>query len=196
MYLVRSVETEDLSISDGCRISLINHFSKPFSQDEKRVSSLRELCESEFEKEVYDALTEKGYWVTPQVKVGSYRIDLVVEGDNDSRIAVECDGDRYHGPEKWPEDMNRQRILERAGWTFFRFFASAWHRHRKDIMRNLEETLSDAGIKPIEGESRNKSPHTELREIESPENEEEEANSHTLDVLGDAEQDTFNLSGN
>ena len=41
---------------------------------------------------------------------------MVVEGDNDSRLAIECDGDRFHGPDRWDSDMRRQRILERAGW--------------------------------------------------------------------------------
>jgi hypothetical protein len=33
----------------------------------------------------------------PQVRTGAFRIDMVVEGANDSRLAVECDGDEFHG---------------------------------------------------------------------------------------------------
>ncbi len=29
-------------------------------------------------------------------------------------LAIECDGDESHGPDRWQHDMNRQRILERA----------------------------------------------------------------------------------
>ncbi|HEX8247210.1 MAG TPA: AAA domain-containing protein, partial [Pyrinomonadaceae bacterium] len=58
MYLVRSVSAEDLSSSDKYRHSLLQHFSLPFAQNEKRVENLRELCESGFEKEIYDILTE------------------------------------------------------------------------------------------------------------------------------------------
>ena len=39
-----------------------------------------DLCDSGFERDVYQRLVEKGYNVTPQVKVGPYSIDLVVEG--------------------------------------------------------------------------------------------------------------------
>ena len=70
MYLVRSVELNHLSEADRLRRSLIGHFTSPFAQDEGRVTSLRELCESPFEREVYDILAERGYWVTPQIKVG------------------------------------------------------------------------------------------------------------------------------
>jgi REase_MTES_1575 len=68
-----------------------------------------------------------GYKVTPQWKVGSYRIDLVVEG-NDKRLAVECDGDRYHPLDKLGEDMERQAILERMGWIFSRIRGSEFFR--------------------------------------------------------------------
>jgi very-short-patch-repair endonuclease len=36
------------------------------------------------------------FQVIPQVKVGNYRLDMVVEGHNDARLAIECDGNRYH----------------------------------------------------------------------------------------------------
>ncbi|HHK5177296.1 TPA: hypothetical protein ACQT19_005993 [Pseudomonas aeruginosa] len=39
---------------------------------------------------------------------------MVVEGANDNRLAIECDGDAFHGPDRWEADMNRQRILERG----------------------------------------------------------------------------------
>lgn len=76
MYLVRSIELEELSQRDILRRQLISHFAQPFAQDEKRVEDLRRLCESDFEREIYDLLIERGYRVTPQVKVGAYRIDI------------------------------------------------------------------------------------------------------------------------
>ena len=85
MYLVRSVELEHLSESDKLRRGLIAHFASPFMQDEVKVEDLRKLCESPFECDVYDCLTERGYCVTPQVPVSQYRIDMVVEGANDAR---------------------------------------------------------------------------------------------------------------
>ena len=148
MYLVRSITIDELSPSDKYRHSLIQHFSLPFSQDEKRVENLRELCESDFEREVYDVLTERGFKVTPQVPVAGFRLDMVVEGNNDTRLAIECDGDRYHGPDRWESDMRRQRILERAGWQFWRCFASTFVRHRSEVIDELLKSLSDRGIEP------------------------------------------------
>lgn len=167
MYLVRSVETGHLSGADRLRRSLISHFAAPFAQDERRVESLRELCESPFERDIYDELTSRGFWVTPQVTVGQYRIDMVVEGHNDARLAIECDGDKYHGIEKWADDMQRQRVLERAGWVFWRCFASTFIRRRKDTLGDLMKTLAERGIEPIGSEGAPRSVHTECRIVSS-----------------------------
>ncbi|QIX61450.1 DUF559 domain-containing protein [Hymenobacter sp. BT18] len=148
MYLVRSVDVEDLSPADQLRRKLLAHFVSPYTQDEHQVGSLRTQCESEFEREVYDFLTERGYRVQPQVRVGQYRIDLVVEGENDQRLAVECDGDQYHGPDRWFDDLRRQRVLERAGWRFWRCFASAWVRWRSETEQSLLLHLAELGIRP------------------------------------------------
>lgn len=167
MYLVRSVEPGQLSDADRMRRSLIAHFAAPYAQDEARVEDLRGLCESAFEREMYDELAQRGFMVTPQVVVGQYRIDMVIEGHNDARLAVECDGDSYHGPDKWADDMERQRVLERAGWTFWRCFASAFRRRRSELMNDLVRTLSEAGIEPIGAEGAQKSVHTERRVVSS-----------------------------
>lgn len=167
MYLVRSVDLEHLSDADRLRRSLIGHFAAPFTQDEARVEDLVRLCESPFERELYNELTQRGYWVTPQVRVGQYRIDLVVEGHNDARLAVECDGDKYHGPEKWADDMHRQRVLERAGWVFWRCFASTFIRRRKEMLDDLLGTMAQRGIEPIGAEDAPRSVHSEHRVVSS-----------------------------
>lgn len=167
MYLVRSAELNDLSDKDHLRRGLVSHFVHPFAQDEQRVDDLRELCESPFERDVYDELVERGYRVIPQIKVGDFRIDMVVEGHHDTRLAVECDGDRYHGSDKWDADMSRQRVLERAGWRFWRCFASTYVMHRSEVLQDLVNTLSERGIEPIGAENAPRSVYTEFRTYSS-----------------------------
>ncbi|WP_241479653.1 DUF559 domain-containing protein, partial [Nocardiopsis lucentensis] len=75
--------------------------------------------DSVFEQRVYLALRERGYRVVPQYPAGPYRIDLVVEGGT-RRLAVECDGDAVHTEETAADDADRQRELERVGWSFVR----------------------------------------------------------------------------
>ena len=164
MYLFRSVEVSDLSKVD-LKARLIEHFRAPFHQDPVRVASLRELCESDFERDMYDALTQRNYRVQPQVQVGGYRIDVVVNGDEDRRLAIECDGDKYHGPEQWSHDMARQRILERAGWTFWRCFGASFFRNREATIDDLVSTMTKMGIEPIGPVELDLGRYTEHREV-------------------------------
>lgn len=152
MYLFRSVGETDFK-EDTLNGKLISHFKQPFRQDAKKVQALREKCESGFEFEMFDELIRRGFRVEPQVPCGGYRIDFVVEGNEGRRLAVECDGDRYHGPGQWQDDMVRQRVLERAGWTFWRCFASSFVRRREAVLADLMQTLQKLGIEPLGAES-------------------------------------------
>jgi len=148
MYLIRSVKTSDLSDKD-LRLTLLSHFNKPMVTDKEEAEVLIDRCESGFEREVFTILTTRGYRVIPQVKTGAYRIDMVVESARDNRLAIELDGDEYHGPDRWQHDMNRQRVLERAGWVFWRCFASTWSLRKDEILHELLERLKAMGIEPM-----------------------------------------------
>lgn len=152
MYLVRSVKLSELSASGkDLRAGLLQHFSMPIDQqgNGEEEKSLIDLCESGFERQVYAELVNRGYRVIPQVKAGAFRIDMVVEGANDARLAIELDGDEFHGPDRWQADMNRQRVLERAGWVFWRCFASTWSMRREEVLNDLLARMYALGIEPL-----------------------------------------------
>ena len=46
-----------------------------------------------------------------------------------------------------------QRVLERAGWTFWRCFASSFVRRREAVLGDLLQTLQRLGIEPLGAES-------------------------------------------
>lgn len=147
-YLFRSVDYTAFA-DDTLNGRLLRHFREPFRQDTRSSAVLRERCESDFERDMFDALAKRGYRLEPQVRCGGFRIDFVVEGREGRRIAVECDGDRFHGPGQWAEDMARQRVLERAGWTFWRCFASSFQRRRDAVLEDLFTTMRNLGIEPL-----------------------------------------------
>ena len=103
--------------------------------------------DSDFERDVYRHLIARGYRVKVQHQVGRFRIDLVVEGRR-GRLAVELDGDAYHGPDRWEADRNRQAILERLGWTFHRIRGSAYYRDPDAALTSLWDRLDTLGIQP------------------------------------------------
>jgi predicted methyltransferase len=45
--------------------------------------------------------------------------------------------------------MQRQRILERAGWVFWRCFASTWSLRKDDVLAELRSRLRAMGIEPL-----------------------------------------------
>ena len=152
MYLFRSITEADVG-GDSLNAKVLSHFRRPFLQDVARTQALRDRCESGFERDMYDELVARGFRVEPQVASGGFRIDFVVEGAEGRRLAIECDGDKYHGPDKWRDDMMRQRVLERAGWTFWRCFASTFVRQKQAVLEDLMRTLERHGIEPIGSES-------------------------------------------
>jgi very-short-patch-repair endonuclease len=194
-YLVRSIELDQLRPSDQLRRSLLEHFRSPYPAETSDLKDRRDRCESDFEREMFDLLCEHGFRVNTQVRVGNFRIDLVVEGENDRRIAIECDGDRYHGPDKWSDDMMRQRILERAGWTVWRCFASRFVRDRTAVMDEVSAFLSAHGIEPIIGGSEWVSRHTELRTWRSDSKSEEMQLSEIAEPEGKDDAPVADMDG-
>jgi hypothetical protein len=85
--------------------------------------------------------------VIPQYEVAGKRIDLVVE-DRERRLAVECDGDAWHGPDRYEADMARQRMLERCGWKFIRVRGSIFYANRSKAIRDLIDAINAHGIEP------------------------------------------------
>jgi transcription elongation GreA/GreB family factor/very-short-patch-repair endonuclease len=148
MVLVRSVRGEELNPND-LKARVIQHFADPMPNTVNPSADLIENCQSGFEREVFTALVEREYRVIPQVGSQGFSIDMVVEGDGGRRLAVECDGDQYHGPERWAADMNRQRILERVGWTFWRCFGSNFSLDREGVLDDLVQALDRMEIKPV-----------------------------------------------
>jgi very-short-patch-repair endonuclease len=179
MYLFRSVDSNAFG-EETLNGKLMRHFKEPFRQDARTTLVLRDRCESPFEFEMFDELVKLGYRIEPQVKCGAFRIDFVVEGREGRRLAVECDGDRSHGPRQWSDDMARQRVLERAGWTFWRCFASSFARRREAVMVDLIQTLDGLGIEPLGSEAVDNTIWVHTREVDPFGLEEPEAVSEAV----------------
>ena len=182
MYIFRSFARSELHKDDDLRALLLDHLDNPLGADAPRVKELWDLCESEFEREVYDELVKRGYQVMPQVRAGGYRIDMVVEGSEDRRLAIECDGDQYHGVDRWMEDLARQRVLERMGWRFWRCWASSWIANREGCLIDLFEALAERGVEPYAEGTLVQSDWSRLveRRVIEPEHAEELAASREL----------------
>ncbi|GGS15597.1 AAA domain-containing protein [Deinococcus knuensis] len=174
LWLFHSVTPDDLGAED-LRATLIRHVQHPELAGwrplpRQEILDLRELAgrtgrgqtrapdpfDSWFEVDVYLQLVDRGYRVIPQYELNGYRIDLVVEGLR-GRLAVECDGDQWHGPERYRADLARQQTLERAGMEFWRVRGSTFTRDPDAALADLWTKLDRRGVYP-EGDPRNYAP--------------------------------------
>jgi very-short-patch-repair endonuclease len=160
MILFHSVTCDDLSVHD-LRRKLIGFFeyTKPQQiagiernelerravQDNRRVVNPLAPFDSWFEVDVALELLRKNFTVLAQYEVAGKQIDLVIEGGQ-ARLAVECDGDNWHGADRYEADMQRQRQLERCGWEFFRVRESAFYSNKENALAGLWQALEDRGI--------------------------------------------------
>lgn len=146
LWVIHSMDRQTHLSASDLRRRLLDHAADPSSSMDAKGENEREF-DSEFERLVLKAITNKGFKVTPQWKVGSYRIDMVVEGKKD-RLAVECDGDRFHTVENLQADIDRQSVLERLGWRFIRIRGSEFFRDPDRALMPLYERLERMGIEP------------------------------------------------
>jgi very-short-patch-repair endonuclease len=147
MWCIRSISADELH-PDDVRGRFIRYCQNPARIDEA-TSQAEDRFDSDFERDVYRHLIARGYRVKVQHRVGRFRIDLVVEGRR-GRLAVELDGDAYHGPDRWEADRNRQAILERLGWIFHRIRGSAYYRDPDTALAGLWDRLEALGIRPAD----------------------------------------------
>jgi very-short-patch-repair endonuclease len=165
MVLVRSVMSSMLKEGD-VKLEVLRHFEDPAAGG--RIGQSRnvlEVCESKFEIEVGRRLLDEGFRIRAQVPAGGYRIDFVVEGDNDARLAVELDGDSFHGPDRWAQDVKRQKALERVGWIFWRCWASEWAANQEVVFKDLQDTLQRLGVEPSGSNSPSDQNAVEFRRV-------------------------------
>lgn len=164
MWLYHSVESDDLS-SLCLRRQLLEYCLNPnvgsTAIDGIDVAKLRQQAvetrrpdsraplpfDSWFEVDVFLQIVGRGFRVIPQYEVAGKRIDLLIEGMQ-GRLAVECDGDQWHGLEEWDRDVDRQRMLERCGLEFWRVRGSAYYSDPATALEPLWHVLEKRRIFP------------------------------------------------
>ncbi|MFI7080236.1 AAA domain-containing protein [Micromonospora sp. NPDC049903] len=157
MWVFHSVRPSDLGNPEDMRHQLLDYCygvaNRPSEHEgvvlptdvpeDERVAPFDSL----FEQRVYNRVVGRGFTVVPQYPAIGYSIDLVVVGPH-GRLAIECDGDHWHGPDRYEADMARQRELERCGWEFFRIPESAFVVDEASVLGELWATLERRGIRP------------------------------------------------
>ncbi len=165
IWLFHTATANDLS--ELClRRRLIEHFQNPMSQITKALGDdaeqLRKLAftanrqiqkpphpfDSWFEVDVALEIAARGYRIVPQYPFAGKEIDLVIEGTK-AQLAVECDGDHWHGPDQYEKDVERQRMLQRCGWRFQRIRECEFNANPDRALLPLWQHLDLLEISPL-----------------------------------------------
>jgi very-short-patch-repair endonuclease/uncharacterized damage-inducible protein DinB len=149
MWVVHSLNHgTDLQVGDYRR-RLIEHSLDPHAWERELQERLTKSDQRArvFEGMVSRRLAERGYQVVPQYQAGAFTIDLVVIGGG-RRLAIECDGEQSHGPDRMQDDIARQAVLERLGWTFIRIRGSVFFRDEERALAPVWRRLEELGVTP------------------------------------------------
>jgi very-short-patch-repair endonuclease len=155
MWVFHSLRLSDLGNPEDMRFQLLDYCYALSGRADATDSNAEAVPEdrrvepfdSLFEQRAFNRLVDRGYRVVPQFAAEGYRIDLVVVGRK-ARLAIECDGDAWHGPDAYERDLARQRDLERCGWRFFRIRESEFYVDRPGVLAQLWDALQELDIHP------------------------------------------------
>lgn len=159
IWLFHSVQLDDLSNKNDLRYKLLDHFKNFNSYQpiyntliERRLGTQPEPFDSWFEVDVYNDIIRRDLKIIPQYEVakGRYRIDMVALLPDGTKIAIECDGDKWHGPEQHQNDIMRQKVLERCGWQFFRVRGYEYYTNREKALEPFMNMIPVFEEKKIE----------------------------------------------
>ena len=143
LWLFHSVQLGELT-ADDARALLLGYCQRPRAVEVPTVEP-----DNDFERAVLRRLRERGLQPIPQFRIGAFRIDFVLPAPDGRRLAIECDGDRYHGADAFAADLRRQAILERVGnATFVRLRSSVFHRDPDVALTPVWERAAEFGILP------------------------------------------------
>ena len=146
MVVFHSVRPNELN-ADDARALLLSYALRPAAAEDT-VAPERAL-ETDFQRAVLHRLVDAGLQPVPQFRIGGFRIDFVVNAPDGRRLAVECDGERFHGAETFARDLRRQAILERVGnCVFVRLRASLFHRDPDAAMAPVWRRAEELGLSP------------------------------------------------
>jgi very-short-patch-repair endonuclease len=104
--------------------------------------------DSDFERQVDDALQARGYEVHRQVGTAGFIIDLaVVDPSRPGRylLGIECDGATYHSSRSARDrDRLRETVLRDRGWNIHRVWSTDWFHRPAEQLEKLVAALERA----------------------------------------------------
>lgn len=142
MWLFHSVDLKDLN-TNCIRYSLLSYclnYKTHYIVDE----NLKVYFKSNFQKDVYEALTNRGYLVIPQASLGGHKVDFIVKGVK-NRAVVICEGG-ITLKNNTKKAIEAKLGLEKMGWSVLRIREGEFYYNPEKTMDALWSKLKSIGI--------------------------------------------------
>jgi very-short-patch-repair endonuclease len=167
MHIFHSADVRDFGTADGTGAikDWLEHCAgvkEKLRPEDRSLEGQMAKADSGFEQQVMTALAGvdgRDVKVRAQYPCCGYFIDIVAS-ENNSRLAIECDGEWVHLDEHGElkiEDIERQEVLERAGWRVLRIPYRSWRENPASqvsrVLAALEapessDIVVDSGLPP------------------------------------------------
>lgn len=126
--------------------------------------------DSEFEREVANAISGYGHKIEAQVGVAGFFIDLaVVDPNNPGRylLGIECDGAAYHSSRSARDrDRLREEVLKNRQWKIHRIWSTDWYLQPKKELENVLTLIESLRTSSKESIHANGSNAAGVRQVE------------------------------
>ena len=146
LWIVHSFDPDAQLKPDDLRRSLFD-WAAEAAAGAARAAEPLDMPDPEFTGQVLRALRKRGYRVEAGHDAGAWRLDMVVRARGRA-AAIECDGSGREDEDAIRRDMERQTVLERAGWKFVRVRNADWFRRPEKTLERVCEALAALGIAP------------------------------------------------
>ena len=148
LWVVHSLEPARDLKPDDLRLRLIGHAAAPGWKAAEQQFRAGARPPSAVERTLVEALRARDYQASLHVPIGDHVIDVVAEGRDGDRVAIQCDGGREQSEDQLAGAVERQLTLERLGWRFIRVRASAFSLAPDETVDRVCTRLDELGIVP------------------------------------------------
>jgi len=151
LWVVHSLKPDrDLKPGD-LRYKLIKHAQDPIGLRKKTIIK-EEVFKSDLQRSVFKELQRQNYQVLLNFAVGLRTIDIVAQGEERRRLAIQCDGECVKTEEDLIFEMEYYMTLRRLNWDISHIRSTEYYTNPEKTFKRLLNRLKKAGITPTREE--------------------------------------------
>lgn len=145
MWLFYSIEPKSLN-RDCVRFSLLNYCIN-YENYKREDRNIDYIFYSDLQRDVYKILAGKNYNIYPNVNIGGYKIDFVLEGFK-NKVAIVCENPDENTTLTWDETYEAQLKLKSSGWNIIKIRAVDFYRNIDNTMNKVFSKLQNQEMLP------------------------------------------------